>query len=808
MNSIRHPALRLVLSLTVLVGLLTLGSASSASSADATAPFVVSPAQDAGITSSLVRFRWSDTSANQYQVALSASADFSQARSLLSSNQSVVTDVASQGDWFWKVRAVRPFIGPWSTTSSFTLDSSTILRPPANELQGPSNGADLHSADVTLRWAGHGEPVDLRLSRSASMSAPFERVVSSDNLTIRLDRGDWWWQVRTARNLEHDAGEWASARHITVSPTLDSRAPSRPGGVAIKDRTANGDAVVAWASSSDDQNGIKYWVRLDGRRVMSTAAHTGVRVHLPCGEASTITVVAVDRAGRASTPSPEANVGGPQCPDEKAPTTPQEVVSRNVAEETATVRWKRSTDNRQLSGYVLQRNGETVGGSTDTSYAMKHLRPSSPYTVDVYSRDNTGNVSLAAGSVDFTTATPIQADGDVRAFVLGSDGQSIADAQANYLSLDWIYPTYFTLSAGTLTGDDQPYVNDWFQVRGVKVLPRIVSADLAEMESTFATPESREAFAELVGTRAENGGWDGVQLDFEPSVPKVGVDGLTVDQRIDRFRGFLADVTARVAAHLHADGKLLSVAVPANWCQLSTRDPNSLQPVYCSDPNHTSATTRLRPRLYDYPAILDAADETWMMAWGLHWSTSEPGASADTRWATAVANWLATVVDDNPEWASKVTFGRSLYSQDWEYKVARTDVLALPATFPSGAAVPTCTDTNAKARPRPLPVKPGDVTVTLEWICPYGAAALREYQPVMKLLKQQGVEPTFDEDSGESFAKLPPVNAGFDRELWFSDERSVADLMTIAEAHGWRVGLWRLGLEDQRIWPLLDGSGA
>lgn len=759
--------------------------------------------------STLVRLRWEDTGDRQYQVALSADSDYAAARSILSDDSAVVVDVPSSGEWFWRVRPVRPFIGPWEPSQSIVVSEATLNQPSAPAQLAPQSGRKIAKADVRLTWHPRpGAKYDVRVSSSPSMTAPYSQVVGTGHVDLRLDRGMWWWQVRQARTTANDYGKWSDPRSIAIDPAMDKRAPSRAGGLRIVRRTDDGAAVVSWPASKDDRPGVRYWVLVNGRRTLMTNDHTNVRVPLDCGHSSRITAVAVDAVGRTSRHSPEAKAGGPQCPDEQAPSAPSAVTVSSVTEESAIVKWHLATDDKAVAGYVVQRNGETAGGSETKQFELSGLHPASPYTVTVYSRDNTGNVSLASGSVAFTSATPVQSEGTVRAFVLASDGGSIADAQEHYLDLDWIYPTYFNMTVdGGLTGHDQPYFDEWFQVRGVKVLPRILASDLALMETAFATPEKREAFAAMVADRAEASGWDGVQLDFEPSVPKIGVDGLTIDQRMYRFAGMLTDVSARLATHLHADGRLLSVSVPVNWCQLGPRDKNTLEPVYCSDPLNASVTTRPRPKLYDYPGLLAATDELWVMAWGLHWSTSEPGPSADHRWVAAASDWLATVVDDDPTWADKVTLARNIYSQDWEYSIARTDVLSVPALLPGGAAVPTC-ENGSKARPRPLAVEPGDTTVTLQWICPYGVAVQREYQPMKQVLRDEGVTPTYDAASGESYVVLPSGTSGLRRELWFADARSVGDLKNVADSHGWRVGVWRLGREDQAIWPLLGSGGA
>jgi spore germination protein YaaH len=43
--------------------------------------------------------------------------------------------------------------------------------------------------------------------------------------------------------------------------------------------------------------------------------------------------------------------------------------------------------------------------------------------------------------------------------------------------------------------------------------------------------------------------------------------------------------------------------------------------------------------------------------------------------------------------------------------------------------------------------------------------------------------------------------SGVAHEVWSMDGEAVAALLRIAQAHGLTAGLWRLGEEDQRLWP-------
>lgn len=95
----------------------------------------------------------------------------------------------------------------------------------------------------------------------------------------------------------------------------------------------------------------------------------------------------------------------------------------------------------------------------------------------------------------------------------------------------------------------------------------------------------------------------------------------------------------RLAAALHARGKVLSVAVFAKTTNAGT-DPRNLA--------------------QDYAAIGRAADQVRLMAYDYHWQTSPPGPVAPVSWVRAVLRYAKTQIP-----ASKIILGVPLYGYDW-----------------------------------------------------------------------------------------------------------------------------------------------
>ncbi len=595
------------------------------------------------------------------------------------------------------------------------------------------------------------------------------------------------------------------AAPMPAEAAVDTSPPSRPGPVTVQSVAQRG-AVVDFGRSTDRGGTVTYRVLANGTSVARSRHPHDVAIPLECGTTYFVTAVAVDKAGNRSLAAPGANLRTRACLDTTAPGAPAGLAATRVRDDRVRLTWEPARDpgNGPVPNYLVYRDGVVLGGSTTRGYTARNLRPSTAYLFTVKARDRSGNLSRAS-RLTVTTLPPEQATGDVRAFLLGTDGNSFADAQRHYRQLDRVFPTYFSLTAkGDVTGTGQPSVTSWLQVRGVKVMPRFHSEDVAVIEAVVTNADVRAHAVDAVTRVVRAGGYDGASLDLEMNMPTTGVNGLTVEQRWDRLREGYSLFVEAVAERLHADSRLLSVAVSPNWC--NTVDRATRQTIYCSDSSSTS-TRRPRAYLFDYERLAAVADELWVMAWGLHWSTSDPGPMADMRWLRAVRDYYTDLFADQPYLASHVTLGTNLYGMDWSFRVVRTDQVLMPGgTVP---AAPACTSTTKTARARySYSGTPQDGTLTVEWVCLTRYAATAEYGAV---LAQQDHFSTvrFDEESGENvLAGNDEDQPGASREIWYPDARSIGGRVSLAARAGMHPGFWRLGDEDPEIWdadPLTTG---
>lgn len=150
---------------------------------------------------------------------------------------------------------------------------------------------------------------------------------------------------------------------------------------------------------------------------------------------------------------------------------------------------------------------------------------------------------------------------------------------------------------------------------------------------------------------------------------------------------------------------------------------------------------------YDDRALSAAADTVFVLAWGAHWEGSAPGPIAPLSYVEGVASYLGSLPH-----ASRFVLGTPMFGLDW-------------------------------------PEQDGQA----------GRATAYQYAGIVSLARSFGAGPVRDPASGEmTFAYTGPE--GVAHRVWYLDATAIAARMRIALAHGLRIGVWRLGREDQALW--------
>ncbi|WP_028060019.1 glycosyl hydrolase family 18 protein [Candidatus Solirubrobacter pratensis] len=423
-------------------------------------------------------------------------------------------------------------------------------------------------------------------------------------------------------------------------------------------------------------------------------------------------VIALDSFGWASKRSgPIKVVTGHDPP--AAPGTPR---ATSVTDTTLSLAWTASglPAGSRLRGYRVMRDGVVVRQVPAAGADLTNLAPKSSHDWSVAAVDTRGYVSAPSRVTRVVQKDPPPSTGEAHAFLLASTDSSLQAFEKHYRQIGVVYPTFFdcNLQTGAIEGADNRLIVSYAQDRKVKVLPRFNCQSTTMLHTILTDPATRARWLDTIAALVDQYGYDGVNVDFE-AIAASDRDALT---------SFIADLSRR----LHAKGKLLSQSVSGKF-----RDV----------PNHPRSTA------FDYQALSQYDDYVFVMAWGIHYATSAPGAQDDLSWVRQVADYVASMPNKQ-----KFVMGTMLYGSDW----------------PSGGG-------------------PG-----------HRATALH-YDEIQALAAQYGVQPVYD--AGKDSWHLAYTDAsGVPHDVWYSDAPVVARRVALARERGLGIGFWRIGQEDERIW--------
>ena len=511
---------------------------------------------------------------------------------------------------------------------------------------------------------------------------------------------------------------------VTPCPGLLSSRPSRalptrPLNLGASDVTDT-SATLSWTPGRAYAGGKVAGTRIyrDGeplRQVMGSSTS----VALTPRSSHVLTARTVDGKGAVSAESDAVTI----VTGHRPPGAPQALGVIGVGDSRADIAWQPGAEGTgKIAGYRVYRDGTMLFQVPGTTASITGLAAARSYAVSVAAVDSLGYLSDPTEPVSVTTAMPPPAQGRAHAFLLATTGQSFTDLREHYERIGTLYPTYYDCAAdGSISGNDDPLVTGWAQLRAIRVMPRLDCQSSARLHRILTDPPTRAATLAALADLAATHGYDGLNIDFEAGLPAD--------------RDPLTSFVGELAAILHGQGKRLSVAVSAT----------------------TKVVTNGRAAFYDYAGLGAVADTVFVMNWGKHWSTSVPGALADLPWATAVANFIATMPNK-----SRYVLGAGLYGMDW--------------AAGGGPAHP--------------------------------ATAL-EYADVQALIAAVGATPVVDPVAGAPHFSYTDA-AGVPHDVWYTDASSMRALVQLAGDRGLGYGVWRLGREDPAIWehPLLTNPFA
>ena len=247
------------------------------------------------------------------------------------------------------------------------------------------------------------------------------------------------------------------------------------------------------------------------------------------------------------------------------------------------------------------------------------------------SRASIENAALAKDRARVLGANPLAL------FYYADDSPAATSLRAHADTITLIAPQCFVLdAAGALHGQLPARVQDATLQNGLPVMPLVTNAgfDRSVAQGLLHSAQAQTRAVDSLLQLAQREHYVGWQLDFEGIDP---ADKLAYTRFV-----------ARVAARLHRDHRLLSVAVVPRF---SDTFPDSSAPGF-----HTGEWGAA----FDFRALGRLADFLVLMAYDQHTPLTPPGPVAGYDWVNAAIVYAASRVP-----ASKLLLGVPLYGREW-----------------------------------------------------------------------------------------------------------------------------------------------
>jgi spore germination protein YaaH len=592
-----------------------------------------------------------------------------------------------------------------------------------------------------------------------------------------------------------------------VRPHAAGAPPSMPEGLSAADVSGT-EATVLWLPSRAGAAPLAgYRVYRDGTLVAQTASNSIRLTHLNFPQTYTITVAAVDSDGAESARSGSLKLTTAHA----APTPPSLLSAVSVSDTSVTLSWQAGTaPGGTVDGYLLEEDGEPVG-FVDAQIATVAVASSRRYTFTVRTRDSAGYLSAPTPElVVLTTHTPPPPPQDVTASAITSSSAQISWQPSTAVSGNIVGYRLFrndipvgesdstertlenlaaaseysiTVSAvdslGAVSEPSQPLV-----LQTADPPPTHGTAQAFLLSSTDESFEDLEAHYQQIGvvypTYFECGPGGTIEGGDVPLIthwamlrkvevlPRVNCLNVSAEEAILNQPSVRQQTIERLAEYCRTYG-YSGIQIDFENAPPNDREPFTTFITMLAERLHgqgdklsTVVTAKYwnvptgRAAMYNDAALSGPSDYMLVMDWGYHWVTSGPGSIDEYNWFSQVAKYTATMPN-----LHKFVLAMPLYGVDW----------------PNGGG----------------PSNPGTAL---------------QYSEIVSLTESLGITPEWEGSSQSPHFSY--TSNGVNHQVWYVNRHSLEIRANLANSLGLKLGLWRLGKEDQTIWqlPLLGGEGA
>lgn len=206
--------------------------------------------------------------------------------------------------------------------------------------------------------------------------------------------------------VDHSGNESEAAElEVTTQQEVDTQAPSEvPGFSALSVSTTS--VALSWEAATDNKAVVGYQIWQDEVEVAQIEGLSYSIESLTPGTSYHFAIAAFDAAGNQGEKSTHQVTTG-QASDTTPPTTPEPFSASDITQSSVKLNWSQSSDNVELGGYVLLRDGQQLAQLTSTQYTDSELSLSQRYVYQIYAFDTAGNQSETL-TLEVTTAGDTQ----------------------------------------------------------------------------------------------------------------------------------------------------------------------------------------------------------------------------------------------------------------------------------------------------------------------------------------------------------------------------------------------------------------
>lgn len=307
-------------------------------------------------------------------------------------------------DWLW---TPTDCAGSQGGSGKQTLDyftGQTDPEPGVGQVATPTALAT-HTDRVKLSWQAATGPVDHYevLRDGVVIASPTGLQFEDTGLSPDTD---YVYRVQ-AVDEAGEAGPASDEVGVHTPAVDDVDPPTAPGQPAVTDLAID-HVSLAWQASTDAVGVVEYDVRRDGGTIATTDGLTRSFTDddVTPGASYKYTVVARDAAGNVSPGSDSALVDVP-TPDTSPPGAPTGLLATWSSSTGSSLSWDVDTDDDTgVTGYLVDRDGTTIGNPSGTSYKDTAPLSSGSHSYVVRAVDAAGNVSPASSPAVVVVPAP------------------------------------------------------------------------------------------------------------------------------------------------------------------------------------------------------------------------------------------------------------------------------------------------------------------------------------------------------------------------------------------------------------------